>query len=77
MASDEPLIEFVRKSGDTSPAKLEGDPMIFIPIIVAIFVLGISVVVKMVLDCYRDRKKYEKPYDDQGLPNRPGGWGIQ
>ena len=48
-------------------------------VIIVLTVLAVTAwfLVGMIRTELQDRKRYKERYDEQGRPNRPGGWGIQ
>ena len=56
---------------------MESTHILAIIALVAALTVVLCFLVFMIRMELQDRKRYKKPYDKQGRPNRPGGWGIQ
>ena len=53
------------------------DELKLVIIVLAVLAVTAWFLVGMIRAELQDRKRYKNPYDEQGRPNRPGGWGIQ
>ena len=76
---NEPLIEIVdRTTGEPVTFAMLGlDEFVIGSVLIAVILAGTGVLISLVWDYMRERKKYKNHYDDEDRPNRPGGWGIQ
>ena len=46
-------------------------------LLVAALTVVLCFLVSLIRMEIQDHKRYKQRYDEQGRPNRPGGWGIQ